>query len=141
MRKNSRILTLLLVVVLGVCAVTTGCSKKAPTFEDYVKDHPELEQKINGLISNSGLDGTAEVKDNSIILTVDITSALGAGITLDDSTRELLWSTFDEALAPNREDMKSTIANLEKEAGVTGLTISFVIVYSGETVYEITYTS
>ena len=114
MKKNSRILALLLVAVLSVCAIMTGCSKKTPTLEDYFKDHPDQMASFEESFASNGLDGTVEVKENDIIMTVDITSALGSGITLDDSTKQLLQSSFDSAFDQSEAKLASSTQALRK---------------------------
>ncbi|MBR0374593.1 MAG: DUF4854 domain-containing protein [Mogibacterium sp.] len=141
MKKNSRILALLLVAVLSVCAIMTGCSKKTPTLEDYFKDHPDQMASFEESFASNGLDGTVEVKENDIIMTVDITSALGSGITLDDSTKQLLQSSFDSAFDQSEAKLASSIAGVEEETGIKGITVKVIVVYDGETVYERSFTA
>lgn len=146
MKKNIKLLVLLLVAVLSVGALMTGCSKgggaeEKPTLEQYIAEHPEAQEEIDAAFNESGLDGNVVIEGNNILMTVDITSLLGEGMELDDATKQLLQESFDSAFDESEADLQSSIADIEKSSGIDGVTMQVVVIYSGETVFDRTFAS
>lgn len=139
MKKNIKLLSVLMILVLSATVLFAGCGKKTETLEDYAAKHSEVQQEIDEAFANSGLDGSAVIEGNNIKMTVDITSLLGEGLTLDDNTKELLRTSFDTAFDDAEGQLVESLKKIEENTKISGITMQVIVTYGDEVVFDRTF--
>lgn len=129
MRKVKLVSVLLVVVMLAGCMTALASCKakeeeEEKTLETYIAESEsgaeELE-KINQSLTNENLDGKVAVKDNDITITLTLKQSI------DKKYFEKMEGSIDDMLNEQRASFKDTVASLEEESGIKGITMEFVV--------------
>ncbi|MBR0373929.1 MAG: zinc ribbon domain-containing protein [Mogibacterium sp.] len=107
------------------------------TLEQYAANNPSMQREIeNAFADEENLDGYVKIEGNTIIMDVDITAALGSGITLDESTKQVIWDSFDEAFDDSEADLQNSLRGIESQTGIDGISMQIIVEYEGTVVYN-----
>lgn len=121
-KRTSKVLltSIMLILSLSVMALLTGCGGPS-TLEEYISEN-ESEQaemeKINDSISQQGMSGSFEVKENAMIFNVKLDQAL-----TDDqiSAAKKGLEQFLDTYASSAEQL---IKKFEEDSKIEGITLS-----------------
>ena len=130
MRKEKLISAVLIVAMLAGCmAVLASCSSKKEeeqpkTLEEYLQASEsgmgEL-QKINESLSNENMEGSIEVKENAITMTMTLTQSI------DKKYFDKMEEALDDMLEKQGDSFRDAVNSLEEEAEIKGVTMEFVL--------------
>lgn len=147
-QKGLLVALLCVLCVFGFAACGNGEDKATAntketekvTLETYVKAHPDISKKFDGMLGDAA---TAEIKKNKVTYHVDVTSimqeTLGQEYTMTEEDKKLYWDTLDEEYAKIEPVMQQEIEALEKLTKASGITIEVNCLYKDEVIYTRTF--
>ena len=150
-KSIARFLALVLMLA-SVMTVAAGCGQKdepkeepikeTKTLEDYYTEHKDKfpEDELNEMFSESGMEGTVTVEGNSVKMTIDMSEMLGS-VELSEDDMTLLSSTFKDAFeGVAGEQLKKSVAEMEADSGIEGISMDIIVTIGEKTVYEESFT-
>lgn len=143
--KSKKIISVLMAALLVVSAafVMSSCGKKEEekkptTLEEFVnatEGATEELQEISESMSNEILDGSCDVKGNSIVLT----------LTMKETYDSKYFESFEEGFTDKMDEYKDrfteVIEDMEKQSGIDGVDVQVIVLNGdGTEIYSETYT-
>jgi len=122
-------LVMVMVLIAGCAAVLASCSpkkeeKESKTLEEFLaaseSGNAELD-KINESLTNDNMEGSIEVKENAITMTMTLTQSI------DEKYFDKMESALDDMLAKQGDSFRDAVNSLEEESEISGITMEFVL--------------
>jgi hypothetical protein len=138
-----------LLVGLMSAVLLTSCSFDKGTSEDtlaqYMNNHEkvesQLESEIDESFNSADINATMEVEDNTINIIVDMTKLLSSEMTKTDKNIKILEEQFNERFSKLDSNMIDSISKLEKETGISGVSIIVRVMWDEDEIYSYTFSA
>lgn len=133
MKKKTLLTGLLVVLMMAVLVVFTGCGGGSPeTLEDYINNNAEAQEKLNALNESSGMESS--VKNNTI------TCVYSYDQTFDEAMIEQMAAQFESTMESMASTFENVASDWEEKTGIEGITVKIVYQDSaGTEIYSVEY--
>lgn len=134
LNKHQKILcSLIVLIAILLIAVFATLDNKASSLEQYIKNHPSVQQELKELNKNGV---KTRVEKNTVIYTYETKEVFG-DVKIDDNVKSGLQKALDGSA--NVKNCKLQIEKLEDKTGIKGIHITMTYVYEGQVIATKTY--
>lgn len=133
MKKRTLLTGLLIISMLTVIVIFTGCGGGSPeTLEEYVNNNAEAQEELEALNESSGMK--ASVKNNTI------TCVYTYDQTFDEAMIEQMAAQFESTMESMASTFEKVASNWEEKTGIEDITVKILYQDSAETeIYSVEY--
>jgi len=132
MKKKTLLTSLLLILMMAVMVVFTGCGGGPETLEDYINSDAEAQEEIDALAESSGME--IDITDNTL------TYVYSYDQTFDEAMIEQMAAQFESTMDSMSSTFEGVASTLEEETGIEDITVKVVYQDGAETeIYSVEY--
>lgn len=132
MKKKTLLTSLLVILMMAVMIVFTGCGGGPETLEEYINNDAEAQEEIDALAESSGME--ISIKGNTLTYVYSYDQAF------DEAMIEQMAAQFESTMESMASTFEGVATTLEEETGIEDITVKVLYQDSAETeIYGVEY--